>query len=166
MMPNRARALLVAMALLGVIVPAQCTRGEDKPSSPTVEDVYKQWSFDPAELELNGKVSAAGQSNDKKLSLSQIHIALEGLSYPEAFARVLKFYADQCGAHFGYEPNRMNAGVKGKSKNGQYIFSDLRNDPRETCFVFDSGAYTVSGVLQPAREKKDTVEVILTIGVR
>jgi hypothetical protein len=153
------------VALIGLLSGTPTASAEDKPAKPTAENISKQWGFDATALKANGKVSAAGQSNGDKLRWNQITVKLDDLAYNEAFARVVKFYADQCGSDFTYNPKMMVVGQKGESKRGRFIFSDVRPDPRELSFVFDAAEYTVSGLVRPAAEK-ETVEVILTIVVR
>ena len=132
-----------------------------------VEEVAKQWGFTSATLQANGAVAVAGQSNGDKLRWEQLTAKFDDLAYADTFARVLKFYALKCGAEseFGFDPKKMVVGHKGEGKRGRFIFSDMRDKPRETSFVFDATEYTVSGLIRPGDEK-DAVEVILTIAVR
>jgi hypothetical protein len=154
-----------AIALVGLVFLTKIVIGQDGPAKPTAEEISKQWGFDANTLKANGKVSAGGQSNGDKLRLNQITVKLDDLSYSEAFARVVKFYADRCGSDFTYNPKMMVVGHKGESKRGRFIFSDVRPDPRELSFVLDATEYTISGLVRPATEK-DAVEIILTIAVR
>src|SRR5262245_28998396 len=167
MKPCGVVALLVASAIVLTVLFTRgaSTNGQDKGAKPTAEEISKQWEVNATALKANGKISAGSQSNGEKLRWNQITVALDDLSYAEAFARVVKFYADQCGSDFTYDPKKMVVGHKGQSKAGRFIFSDVRSDPRELSFVFDAKEYTVSGLVRPAAEK-DAVEVILTIAVR
>jgi hypothetical protein len=167
MRPYCLAGLLLAstIVIIGLMGIAPIADGQDKPAKPTAEGIAKLWGFDAPALKANGKVSTAGQSNGDKLRWNQITAKLDDLSYAEAFARVVKFYADQCGSDFAYNPKVMVVGHKGESKRGRFIFSDVRSDPRELSFVFDAADCTVSGLIRPAAEK-DTVEVILTTVVR
>jgi hypothetical protein len=161
-------ATLLAMSAItvaGRLDPAPVARGQEKTAKPTAEDIAKQWSFTATTLKAAGKVAAGVQSNGDKLRWQQITVRLDDLSYAEAYARVVKFYADQCGSDFAYNPKLMQVGKKGESKRGRFIFSEVRPDPRELSFVFDGADYTVSGLIRPAVEKNE-LEVVLTITVR
>jgi hypothetical protein len=160
-------ALLVLAAIAVAVWPSPATvaRGEEKAPKLTPEEVLKQWSFTAPTLKAAGKVSAGVQSNGDKLRWQQITVRLDDLSYAETYARVVKFYADRCGSDFAYDPKLMQGGVKGESKRGRFIFSEVRADPRELSFVFDAADYTVSGLVRPAPEKGE-LEVLLTIAVR
>ncbi len=131
----------------------------------TAAEISKEWTFDATALKANGIVKAASQSNGDKLHWQQITAQFDDMAYPEAFARVLKFYADKCGTDFKYDPKTMVLGRKGERKGGRSIFTDVRNEPHETSFVFDSGVYSVGGIIRPS-EEKNSVEAILTIAVR
>jgi hypothetical protein len=156
-----------AIALVGRLDRAPSASGRDKPARPTPEDISKDWGFSATTLKAAGKVATGVQSNGDKLRWYQITATLDDLSYAEAFARVVKFYADRCGSDFAYNPKLMQVGQKGESKRGRFIFSEVRPDPRELSFVFDATDYTVSGVVRPAPAPgKDAVEVILTIAIR
>jgi hypothetical protein len=168
MRPRCLSALLLASAavLIGLALSASTTNGGGKSNKATAEDIAKQWSFTPVDLNANGKVSGASQSNGEKLKWGQVTVQLVDLSYAEAFSRVVKFYADKFGYNFEYRPKQMVVGAKGENKHGRFIFSDVRgHEPRESSFVYNTPEYTVSGFVRPALEK-DAVEVTLTIAVR
>src|SRR5437879_3317988 len=118
-------ALLLAspVALIALLGGDPSASGDDKPAKPTAENISKQWGFDAPALKANGKVGTAGQSNGDKLRWNQITAKLDDLSYAEAFARVVKFYAERCGSDFAYNPKLMVVGHKGESKRGRFIFS-------------------------------------------
>jgi hypothetical protein len=152
-----------AITLLNPALPV--ASAEDKPSRRAADEISIDWSFTATTLKANGRVSAGGQTNGDKLRWAQITVNLDEMKYADTFRRVLAFYADRCGADFGYDPKRMNVGVKGETKKGRYIFSDVRNDPRETSFVFNAPDHTVTGLIRPGTEKEE-VEVLITIVIR
>jgi hypothetical protein len=140
--------------------------GQDQPAKPTQEDVAKEWNLDAAAVKGISKVATGTQSNGK-LRWYQITVKFNDLSYTEAYARMVKFYAERSGSDFAYNPKLMQIGLKGQSPRGRFIFTELRPDPRELSFVFDARDYTVSGLVRPApASEKEAVEVILTIAVR
>ena len=148
-----------AAAVLALALPA--ARAEDK----AADEIVKRWELDAKEFKANGRVSAGGQTNGDNVRWLQITLQFSDRKYTDTFSQVVAFCADRCGANFAYDPKRMNVGVKGASKKGRYIFSDVRNEPRETSFVFDAADHTVTGLIRPGTEK-DEVEVLLTIVVR
>jgi hypothetical protein len=154
-----------AIAVAARQLPAPVARGQQKAAKPTAEEVAKRWSFTAPTLKAAGKVAAGVQSNGDKLRWQQITVRLDDLAYAETYARVVKFYADQCGSDFTYNPNLMQVGQKGENKRGRFIFSEVRPDPRELSFVFDAADHTVSGLVRPAAERNE-LEVILTITIR
>ncbi len=150
---------VLAAAALGLVLPT--ARAEDKAS----DAIVKRWELAATAFKANGRVSAGGQANGDKVRWMQITVQFEDRKYADTFGQVVAFYAGRCGSNFAYDPKRMNVGVKGTSKLGRYIFSDVRNDPRETSFVFDAPDHTVTGLIRPGTEK-DEVEVLLTIAIR
>jgi len=156
---------VAAIAVAGRTGPVPVARGDEKAAKPTAEDVAKAWGFAATTLKAAGKVSAGVHPNGDKLSWQQITVRLDDLSYAEAYARVVKFYADRCGSDFTYDPRLTQVGQKGQSKRGRFIFSEVRADPRELSFVFNAAVYTVTGLVRPAAEKNE-LEVVLTIAVR
>jgi hypothetical protein len=168
MRPYCLSALLLASgaALIGMAFSAGTTNGGGKSNRATAEEIVKQWSFTAADLNANGKISEASQSNGEKLKWCQVRVQLVDLAYAETFSRVVKFYADKFAYNFEYRPKHMVVGAKGENKNGRFIFSDVRGpEPRESSFVYNTPEYTVSGFVRPALEK-EAVEVTLTIAVR
>lgn len=160
-------AITLAVSAIAVAAqrdPAPVAKGQEKVAKPTAEGVAKQWGFTAPTLKAAGKVAAGVQSNGEKLLWQQITVRLDDLTYTESYARVVKFYADQCGSDFAYNPQLMQVGQKGESKRGRFIFSEVRPDPRELSFVFDTADYTLSGLIRPG--EKNELEVVLTIAVR
>jgi hypothetical protein len=159
--------LVLAIAAFGWACSAQPPPANDgKSGKLTAEEIGKQWGFGPpVAFKENGTYADGSESNGDKLKLGLITIKMEGRSYSETYARVVKFYTKKIGYDYDYDPKKVVT-KKGGDDKGQFIFFDVRGtEPRESSFVYNTAAYTVSGLIRPAPEK-DTVEVTLTIAAR
>jgi hypothetical protein len=163
--------LVLAIGAFGLACSAQTPPANDGNSGKlTAEEIGKQWGFDGAAFDATMTHSTGSESNGDKLKWGQIQIKLGGRSYEETYARVVKFYADRIGYDYVFDAKKFVI-QKGKNKNGQFIFYDVRGataqgfEPRESSFVYNTPAYTVNAFIRPA-SAKDTVEIIIAIAVR
>jgi len=157
--------VVLAVGAFGLVGSAQAPSARP-PSKLTAEEIGKQWGFDPrAAFDFTGTYSTGGDSNGDKLKWGLITIKMEGRTYTEAYARVVKFYTKKIGYDYEYDAKKI-VSKKGANENGQFIFQDVRGaEPRESSFVYNTAEYTVSGLIRPA-PAQDTVEITISIAVR